>query len=282
MLPKLPPRRTESHKGDFGHALLVGGSRNMPGAIGLAAAGALRGGAGLVTVATAESAHAIVAGLNPCAMTARLPEDAEGRISIRGATIVARLAQRATCVAIGPGLGQSPELTEWIRRWYLETTLPMVLDADAIHALAEPSIDFGKAAGPRILTPHVGEFRRLVGSNETSRQGLELQARQFAAMTGAIVLLKGHHSIVTSGEHEFRNTTGNPAMATGGCGDVLTGLIAALVCQKLSPWEATCLGTWVHGAAGDLAAAEIGPVGIIASDVADRIPAALQQAVRAH
>ncbi len=278
MFAKLPTRRQDSHKGDFGHALIVGGSRNMPGAVSLAASGALRGGAGLVTVATATSCYAIVAGLNPCAMIASLPEDDDGRISRRASHVVEGLAKRATCVAIGPGLGQSRELSEWIRHLYLELPLPMIIDADSINAFAGQSLDFGKSPAPRVLTPHVGEFRRLIGSNETDRASLELQAHQFAAMTGAIVLLKGHHSFVTDGEHQFRNSTGNSAMATGGCGDVLTGLIAALICQKMSPWEATCFAALVHGLAGDIAAREIGPIGVIASDVAARIPAALQRA----
>ncbi len=282
MLAKLPGRRPDSHKGDFGHVLIIGGSRSMPGAVSLAASGALRGGAGLVTVATAASCYAIVAGLNPCAMIASLPEDEDGRITRRAATIVEGLAKRATCIAIGPGLGQSRELKEWIRRLYLEMTLPMVIDADAINAFAEQSLDFGQAPAARVLTPHIGEFRRLTGSTDTDRGSLELQANQFAAMTGAIVLLKGHHSFATDGEHQFRNSTGNPAMATGGCGDVLTGLVAALICQKMSPWEATCFAAHVHGLAGDMAAAEIGSVGVIASDVAARIPAALQRAHAIH
>jgi NAD(P)H-hydrate epimerase len=275
---RLPVRRADAHKGDFGHALIVAGSRSMPGAAALATLGALRGGAGLVTVGTAASCHAIVAGANLSAMAASLPEDDEGRISRRAAAAVENLIRRATCLAIGPGLGQSRELSEWIRRLYLEVKLPMIVDADAINVLAEQPLDYARAAGPRILTPHIGEFRRLTGSTATQRTELELQASQFAAMTGATVLLKGHQSLASDGKHRYRNTTGHPAMATGGTGDVLTGLIAALICQGLPTWDAVCFGAHVHGLAGELAAAKIGPVGVLATDIADCIAAALQQA----
>ena len=281
MFTKLPARKTDAHKGDFGHALLIGGSRNMPGAISLAASGALRAGAGLVTVATASSCHAIVAMVNPCAMSIGLPEDGEGRISRRAASAIESAVQRATCIAIGPGLGQSRELSQWIHDLYLNLPLPLVLDADAINALAGQQIDFSHVSHVRIFTPHVGEFRRLSNSTETEREAMELEARKFAAMTGAIVLLKGHRSFASDGQRHFRNETGNAAMATGGCGDVLTGIIAAFLCQKMPPFDAVCYAAQVHGLAGDIAAKEIGPVGVIASDVAARIPAALQRASRA-
>lgn len=249
----------------------------MPGAISLTASGALRAGAGLVTVATAASAHAIVAGLNPCAMTISLPDDEHGRISRRSVSTIEAALQRATCVAIGPGLGQSREIAQWIHELYLNLRLPLILDADAINALGGQQIDFREAAQTRIFTPHIGEFRRLTGSNESDRSALELEARKFAAMTGAIVLLKGHHSFATDGQKHQHNTTGNAAMATGGCGDVLTGMIAAFVCQNMPVFDAVCFAAHVHGLAGDMAAKEIGPIGMLASDLAVRIPAALQQ-----
>lgn len=277
MIHKLPPRRPDAHKGDFGHALLIGGSKNMPGAIALSARGALRGGAGLVTVATVDSCHAIVAGQNPCAMVIGLPEDREGRLSRRRDAKLASVLTKATCVAIGPGLGRSEELGQWLKELYQTLPLPLVLDADAINGLAGRQVNFRQAPQARIFTPHAGEFQRLSGSTETKRVVQEEEARTFAAVTGAIVLLKGHRTFVTDGAHVYLNETGNPGMATGGCGDVLTGLIAAFVCQGLSPYDATCLAARVHGLAGDLAASEIGPVGLLATDLADRIPAALRQ-----
>ena len=247
----------------------------MPGAISLAAAGALRAGAGLVTVATAASCHSIVASLNPCAMAVSLPEDGEGKISRRAAAAIESIARRATCIAIGPGLGQSLELSQWIRDLYLNLPIPLVLDADAINAMAGQQMDFNKVSHVRIFTPHVGEFRRLTSSTETDREAMELEAREFAAITGAIILLKGNRSFATDGQRHYHNTTGNAAMATGGCGDVLTGMIAALLCQKMPPLDAVCYAARVHGLAGDIAAKEIGPVGVIATDLVSRIPAAL-------
>jgi NAD(P)H-hydrate epimerase len=282
MYARLTPRRVDSHKGDFGHALLIGGSRSMPGAIALAASGALRGGAGLVTVATAESCHAVVAGLNPCAMTIALPEDKEGRIARRGDNKLVAIAQKASCLAIGPGLGRSAELAQWIQELFLTFPLPMVLDADAINALAGRQMDFVHAPNARVFTPHAGEFQRLTGSTESKRSGQEEDARSFAALTGAVVLLKGHRSFVTDGQHIYRNETGNSGMATGGCGDVLTGLIAAFICQGLPPFDATCYATHVHGLAGDMASAEIGPIGMLATDLADRIPAALRRSMESN
>jgi NAD(P)H-hydrate epimerase len=278
MIERLPERKPWSHKGDYGHALIIAGSRSMPGAAALAAQGALRGGAGLVTVATASSCYSVVAGVNPCAMTVGLPEDSSGRISSAAATRIQELAGRATCVAIGPGLGRSPELTKWIRQLFTGLQIPMVMDADAITALSEGDVDFRGFPAPRIFTPHEGEMRRLVGAPTTDRTALESQADRLAAFGGAVILLKGHESFVTDGRHQYRNRTGHPAMATGGSGDVLTGLIAALICQEMTPWSATCLAACVHGLAGELAAKEIGPVGVIATDIAARIPAALQRA----
>lgn len=252
----------------------------MPGAISLAAAGALRGGAGLVTVATPLSCHPIVAPLNPCAMTIGLAEDDEGRISRQASMAIDFAARRATCVALGPGLGQSPGLSQWVHDFYLKASLPLVIDADAINGLADQQIDFDRVPPVRIFTPHVGEFRRLTNSTETNREAMELEAREFAAITGAVVLLKGHRSFVTDGQRVYHNETGSAAMATGGCGDVLTGIIAAFICQKLPAFDAVCFAAQVHGLAGELAAQEVGSVGMLASDLALRIPRAIEQAMQ--
>lgn len=275
-LPNLPPRSPESHKGDFGRALLVGGSRGMAGAIALAGMACLRSGAGLVKLATPTACLATVAGFEPSYMTAPLPEDAEGRIALAARQTLLPLLADATCIALGPGLGRTADLTQLVGWLYHSTPQPMVVDADALFALAQPGNERKPPAGPRILTPHPGEFARLAPDCGKTRDEQIQAAEQLAREWGVVVLLKGHRTLVTDGTRSAFNTTGNPGMATGGCGDVLTGIITALVCQRLSPFEAAVLGAHVHGLAGDLAAAELGEVSLVASDLVRYLPKALQ------
>jgi NAD(P)H-hydrate epimerase len=202
-------------------------------------------------------------------MTVGLPCDAAGRLTAAAIDEVIQLAETATAVALGPGLGRSEELTQLVDQLYRQIACPMVVDADALNALSEQPAALDGAGGPRVLTPHPGEFKRL----SNGRYG---SAGELAARTGAVVVLKGHQTEVADGRRTFHNTTGNPGMATGGSGDVLTGLITALICQGLSAWEAARLGVHIHGLAGDLAAAELGEVGMIASDLVRFLPAALK------
>lgn len=277
-LPQLPPREPESHKGDFGRALLIGGSRGMTGAITLAGLAALRGGAGLVQLAVAETSLDVVASFEPSYMTAPLPADEEGRIAGEARGALEKLAERATAVCCGPGLGRSPGLTQLVGWLYEHLPVPAVFDADALNALAEQPEILARHAAPRILTPHPGEFSRLAGGkNFLLRQQSELAASELAARCQIVVVLKGHRTFVTDGKQQAHNETGNPGMATGGTGDVLTGLVTALVCQRLSPFDAARLGVYLHGLAGDLAAEELGQVSMIASDLVRHLPAAFQQ-----
>lgn len=275
-LPRLPPRQPDSHKGDFGRALLIGGSQGMAGAIAMAGMSALRSGAGLVKLATPSACQTTVAGFEPSAMTIPLPCDADGRISLAALPVISEIAKEATVVALGPGLDRSDELVEVVARLYDTLTQPMVVDADALNALSRRPAALEHAAGPRVLTPHPGEFGRLIGRNEIPIAQRENLARVFAKRTGAILVLKGHRTVITDGRQLALNETGNPGMATGGTGDVLTGIITALVCQKLSPYDAARLGAHVHGLAGDLAASELGEVGMIASDLIEYLPTAWQ------
>lgn len=276
-LPALPPRRRDSHKGDFGRALVVGGSRGMTGAIALAGLAALRGGSGLVHLAVPSSCLPIVAAIEPSYMTIPLAEDAEGRLDAAAADeIKRRRAPSATAVALGPGLGRSPGLTTLVVDLYGSLAQPMVVDADALNALADRQQALTEPGGPRILTPHPGEFRRLVpAAVGADRRDQESLAAQLAASVQGVVVLKGHGTMVTDGSRTFHNRTGNPGMATGGTGDVLTGLITALVCQGLGPYEAAVLGVFVHGLAGDLAAAHLGQMALIARDLVDFLAPAL-------
>jgi NAD(P)H-hydrate epimerase len=276
-LPKLPERRPDSHKGDYGRTLLVGGSRGMSGAIGLAGMAALRGGAGLVTVAVPEEILATVAGYEPSYMTAPLPGDSEGQLSVMARERIRALADQSTCLGCGPGVGRSTQVVDLVAWMYVVLPQPMVVDADALYALAQHQDILHEPGGPRVWTPHPGEFRRFIGPESLSRDELEQRAVSLAAANHIVLVLKGHRTFVTDGTQSYRNTTGNPGMATGGCGDVLTGLITALVGQGLTPWEAACLGVHVHGLAGDLAAAELGQVAMIASDLIRFLPRALRQ-----
>ena len=281
-LPKLPPRKPDAHKGDFGRALIYGGSRGMAGAIALAGMACLRSGAGLVRLAVPRCILSTVAGLEPSYMTVPLHDDDEGRIRVHTQDLgyITSLAAGATCVGCGPGLGQSVDLAAFVCAAYQTFTEPMVLDADALNALARTEKGWvGKPSGPRVLTPHPGEFARLVGLDGFSRAPRAEQvakARLFAKGEGIVLLLKGHETFITDGAREAVNKAGNPGMATGGCGDVLTGIITGLVCQGLSAFDAAVLGGHVHGLAGDLAAEELGQVSMIASDLLKYLPRAFK------
>jgi len=276
-LPQLPPRAAESHKGDFGRALLVGGSRGMSGAISLAGMAALRSGAGLVTLATPDSCLEVVAFFEPSYMTKPLPCDDEGRISSSAQPTIERLAETAICIACGPGISSSDDLNQLIPALYKSIKQPMVIDADGLNALAASPESLATPAGPRVLTPHPGEFRRLAHEESKNREQQESSAAQLASETGTVIVLKGHRTLITDGDVKLHNSTGNPGMATGGTGDVLTGIITALICQSMPPLEAAQLGVHLHGLAGDLAAAKFGQESMIARDLIDFLPAAFQQ-----
>jgi NAD(P)H-hydrate epimerase len=277
MLPKLPPRRPDSHKGDYGRILLIGGSRGMAGAISLAGKAALRSGAGLVRLAVPEGCMATVASFEPSYMTLGVAEDEDGMMTMQAVDALTEAAEEATVIGIGPGIGRTEETVDLVARLYATVARPMIVDADALFALSHRSLAAGAPAGPRLLTPHPGEFKRLAHiEKELSRDELEAEARRLAIFMQAVVVLKGHHTLATDGVQVAHNQTGNPGMATGGSGDVLTGVITALVGQGLAPFEAATLGVHVHGLAGDLAAAELGQVSMIASDLLQFLPPAFK------
>ena len=280
-LSRLAARPPESHKGNFGRVLVVAGSRGMSGAAVLCGCGALRGGAGLVRVATAADVQSVVAAGNPCYMTAGLRVDVQGHLAGEAQQEVLHLAAEADAVAVGPGLGRSELVPGLVDDWLSGIRVPVVLDADGLNALAAlPSVAEALAdrPAPTVLTPHPGEFARLTGASIAQVQAArEDRASRFAAEHKVVLVLKGHGTLVTDGRKLYRNETGNPGMATGGTGDVLTGLIAALVGQGLSPFEAAQLGVYLHGRAGDLAAATLGQVSLTALDLLTHLPAAFQE-----
>ena len=275
-LPRLPVRPADSHKGDYGRALLIGGSRGMSGAIALSGVAALRSGAGLVTLAVPDVCLETVACFEPSYMTTPLPCDESGRVSMTAKDKIAQMAENATCIACGPGIGRSAQLTELIGWMYKTFECPAVFDADALFALAQDPDQLAEHSGPRILTPHPGEFGRLIGCENSTRVELEAAAQKLTQTCGLTIALKGHRTLITNGHNLFHNTTGNPGMATGGSGDVLTGIIAALICQGMTPLDAARLGVHVHGLSGDLAAKSMGDVSLIASDLSNHLPNAFQ------
>jgi NAD(P)H-hydrate epimerase len=276
-LPYLPPRAADSHKGDYGRALLIGGSRGMAGAIALAGRATLRSGAGLVTLAVPACVQDLVASFEPSFMTHGLADEG-GRVAAAAVDDLIQLSKASTIIAIGPGLGRSPALTDLVAKLYGEVDKPMVVDADALFALAESSGIPSEPGGPRVLTPHPGEFERFTKERpQKSRRveaAAELAARDSTRQT--VVLLKGHQSVITDGERFSLNKTGNPGMATGGSGDVLTGIITGLLCQGLPPFDAARLGAYLHGSAGDLATEPNGQISLIATDLLDYLAPAFQ------
>lgn len=274
-LPQLQSRNAEGHKGNYGQALLIGGSLGMSGAIALAGMAALRSGAGLVRLAVPNVCLDTVAAFEPSYMTLGLPVDSQGRIAAAARTEIEAQLAAASVLACGPGLGRSKELNELVVWLYSEVPSAMVLDADALNTLAEHKKILERPGGPRVLTPHPGEFARLTGEKYSPDPEHRKQACfKLARRTGATIVLKGHESCISDGRRLAINKTGNPGMATGGAGDVLTGVITALLCQGLDLFEAAQLGVHVHGLAGDLAAKALGQVSLMASDLVRNLPAA--------
>ncbi len=272
----LRDRPREAHKGDFGRILAIGGSVGMAGAISLTGLAALRSGSGLVKVAVPEKIQATIAGFNPCLMTVGFENDGDG-FHGSGLNSLLEHSAWADVIALGPGLGRG-EAQKWIvKNLYQQIQQPMVVDADGINTLVDAETDLAEHPGQRILTPHPGEFQRLIGSKITNRTKLEEAAISLAKSKKLVIVLKGKGTLVTDGEQTFRNDTGNPGMATAGSGDVLTGVITSLVGQGVPAFEACSLGVNVHGVAGDFAAESVGETSLIASDIIEFLPNALKR-----
>ena len=306
-VPSLPRRSPDANKGDFGHVLIVGGAVGMSGAVALAGRAAARGGAGLVTIATAAHNQPIVAALVPEPLTVPLPQRPDGRIDPGPAGATLRSAAgRWTVLAAGCGWGTADDRfardsVTLIGELAARIGGPTVLDADGLNLLAtcgdacktsfsrdpkgsapsrDPKGSAFRLLGQRlILTPHPGEMSRLL-----DRPTKQIQADRVAAAAeaverfrGAIVVLKGAGTVVTDGQRYYLNTTGNPGMATGGTGDVLTGLLAGLLAQGLDPFDAAVLAVYLHGLAGDLAARKVGMASLIAGDLVDFLGAAIMR-----
>lgn len=269
----LPVRDRESHKGDFGRILLLCGSVGYTGAAALAARAALRSGAGLIFLGVPERVYPILAVKLDEPMVFPLPDGGSGRLSRQAIPEIQQRLPSCDACLIGPGLGRSPDIWEIVRSVLDRAACPVILDADGLNAAAG-HIDILRGAGcPLLLTPHEGEFARLGGDLSLGR---EASAVRLAEESGAIVLLKGHTTLVTDGQTVYRNRTGNPGMATGGSGDVLAGLLASLLGQGLAPLEAAAAAAWLHGSAGDAVAAGRGEYGLTPGDLIEALPRLLK------
>ena len=268
----VPARAADSHKGDFGRVLVIAGSVGRTGAAHLAAIGALRSGAGLVTVATPRSCLPIVAAMAPEYMTEGLEETAAGTIDFAALDRV--LEFKADVIAVGPGLGQSPGTAAFVHGLLERAGVPLILDADALNAfIGDPERLLGRDGVDVVITPHPGEMARLLNLSIEAVQHDRLRhATEFASSHRVHVVLKGHRTVIAGPDNRaFINLTGNAGMATGGTGDLLTGMIAAWFGQLLDAEAACKLAVYLHGTAGDLAEADEGDVALVAGDLAARL-----------
>ncbi len=275
-LRKLPHRSPTSHKGNYGRLLIIGGCYGMHGAPLLAAAAAFRSGAGLVTIALPRSLYTVAGGAELRATWLPLPDHDHGHLGHAALTPLLAACGRADVVALGPGLGSAPETVALVRELVPRIERPLVLDADGLNAFAGEPAHLAGHRRVTIVTPHAGELRRLTGQEPgDSDEPRRLAAVDLAMRAAATVILKGHRSVVSNGMESHFNPTGNPGMATGGCGDALTGCLAALLAILPDELLVARIGAFAHGRAGDLAAAEFGEIGVTATDVIAHLPAAL-------
>ena len=271
-MKRLPKRKPDSHKGDYGRVLVVAGSRGMAGAAVLAGEAAYRAGAGLVYYCCPSNIADVMSIKQTCGVIWPFEEK----------TAVAQILEysmKADVAVIGPGLSQSPAISAAIREVVGAVEIPLVIDADGLNAFeAFPEL-LGRGQAPRVLTPHPGEAARLLKSLPSDIQADRTRAaKEIAERFLSVALLKGHKTVVADGKQVYVNKTGNPGMATGGSGDVLSGIVGALIGQKLSPFDAACLGAHLHGKAGDLAARKFGQVSLMATDLLDALPEAFRKA----
>lgn len=267
-------RAVSSHKGNFGHVLVLAGSPNYTGAAALCTLGALRSGAGLVTLGMPRSLHGIYQQKFLEAMTLPLAETEDCTLSQEAFPAIAKFMDQVDCIALGPGLSRHPDTIQLVKKIISSSHKPLVIDADGVNAIAEELLVLRKAKAPLVLTPHPGEMARLL---HTSSKGIQRDkwkiVRELSDKYGITILLKGAHSVIAGDDKKiYINSTGNPGMASGGMGDVLTGIIASFIGQGIKPLNAARLGAYLHGAAGDVAAKKKGEVGLIAGDLIEELP----------
>jgi len=282
--PMLRRRDRQAHKGHFGHCLVVAGSTGKTGAAALSANSAVRAGSGLVTLAVAESLHGILETKTTEVMTVPLPDASSGHVTSSAFPTIEKLLEGKDALAIGPGLGRRPGTTALVQTIVENVPLPLVIDADGLNALADDiTVLRRKKSADIILTPHPGEMARLLGTSIPDVEAIRISvAQEFARNFGVYLVLKGSRTIIASPTGMAAiNGSGNPGMATGGMGDVLTGIIVSLLGQHYSTWDACRIGVYIHGYAADLVADEKGEIGISASDVQEMLPYAYNKLINA-
>lgn len=278
-------RKAKSHKGDYGHILILAGSGRFSGAALLCAEAALRAGAGLVTLGIPKSINpAMIKNKPKEVMTLPLPETREGTLALAALTKITSFLKNTDVLIIGPGLGKNKSTYALIRKIIARTHISTVIDADALNALNDYLQILKLHKGEIILTPHQMEMSRLFSvSLDFLKKSRKLVAKKYAKYYNSTIILKGHNSVVTDGiKHLYINKTGNPGMATAGSGDVLSGIVGAFLSQGLNGFKAAKYATYIHGLAGDIAAKDKTQMGLIASDIIQRIPDAIKKSRFRH
>ena len=275
------PRQAESNKGKYGHVLVIGGSVGKAGSVAMAGIAALRAGAGLSTIATAKSALATVAGFHPEVMTEALAETSAGTIAASASEAIKALSKGKSVLAIGPGISRVSETSDLVRSLVSSSEVPAVLDADGLNAFEGMADDLQGKGRPLVITPHPGEMARLASCSIADVQKDRLKtARDFARDHDLIVVLKGHRTLVAKPDGEvWVNTTGNPGMSTGGTGDILTGMVAAMIAQNpKETFLSVCAAVYLHGLAGDVMVDRVGEHSMVATDLLLGLPEAFKRA----
>lgn len=274
---EFPKRLADSHKGDFGHLLVIAGSSGYTGAAYLASQAAIRSGSGLVTLAIPKSLCDIMAAKLTEVMVRPFAETKGRSLSLKAEKELSGFAEKCNAFAIGPGLSQDKETARLVRNLTVKLKSPVVLDADGINAFCGYADKLRKVKSALVLTPHPGELSKLTGKGIDEIQGNRKDiALETARKYNIVLVLKGHDTVVAAPDGKcYVNKTGNPGMASGGVGDLLTGIIAAFLAQGVESFSAAALGVYFHGLAGDLALKGKGPLGLIASDILDKLPEVL-------
>lgn len=274
-----PPRPKHAHKGDFGKIFILAGSTGYTGAAALTSFAALRAGAGLVTLGCPDKVYPILARQHPEVMVRPFPSTPQGTLSEKGYSQILQFLKTQDVGALGPGLGRHPSTQRLVRKLLLQTSLPWVVDADGINAFQNHAEILKQCKSEMILTPHPGEFVRVFKIKLPKTDEERKKAAQKAAVySQKMIVLKGYKTVIASPDKKTAvNPTGNPGMATGGTGDVLTGIIAALLGQKMKTFDAARFGVYLHGLAGDIAAKKLGEVSLTAGDIIHFLPPAIQK-----
>ena len=280
-ISKILPREKDTHKRDFGHVFVLAGSTGMTGAAFLTSQAAILSGSGLVTCGIPKSFNLVMETKLTEVMTLPLPETRKGAFSSLAAKHVIDFAKNADVLAVGPGISRESETKKFVKNIIKSVNKPIVLDADGIIALVGNKNILHKRKASTVITPHPGEMAKLIGKDvKYVQQNREKVASDFAKKNKIVVVLKGYKTVVASEDGEtYINSTGNPGMSTAGTGDVLTGMIASFIGQGVNPYSSAAVGVYVHGFAGDLAAKVKGQISLIASDLLDKLPQAINEVI---